>query len=94
MAAKRLHLIDIGDLERECRKSRNARDCEHIKPVETVARDHVRDINCAPDERHERELGQANHAGNHDRRVGFGSRLRCGHERRGRKCLGTTIGHV
>jgi len=94
VAAERLHLINVGDLERQCRKSRNAPDCEHIKPLETVARDHIRDVNRAPDQHHERELDQANHAGNHDGRVGLGSRLRCGHERRGRKRLGTTIGHV
>ena len=51
VAAERLHLVDVGDLERQHRQDRDAGDGAEVVPVEAVDRHHVADIDRKADQR-------------------------------------------
>jgi hypothetical protein len=79
VTAERLHVIDVCDLERECRQGRNGDDGRGITPFKAIERNHIRTIDGEPDRHQKREFDQANGAGQHDRRVGSGNGLRRRH---------------
>src|SRR5262249_40792869 len=84
VAAKRLDLIDVGNLEGERGQRADGRDRDDIVPFEAIARDHIGAIERRPDQHGERKLDEANGAGEHDRRIGGNGRLR-GELQRGRR---------
>ena len=55
MAAERLHLVDVGDLERQHGQHRDAGDGAEILPLHAVLRHHVADIDQHADQRDQRE---------------------------------------
>src|SRR5215470_6771599 len=63
MAAERLHLVDVGYLEGERGEHADRRDRGRIMPFEAAARDDVGGIERGPDQHGERQLGDANNAG-------------------------------
>ena len=95
MPAEGLDLIDVGHLERQHRKQRDAEDGGEIIPGEAVSRHHVTNIDGEADGDDQSNLDGANQSGQHDRRIGrlvvlFGQRLRGGGKlprlgRRGRR---------
>ena len=70
MAAERLHLVDVGDLEGQERKDRDADDRSDVIPFEAVVRQHIGDVHRETDQRYQGQLDHPHGAGEHDRRVG------------------------
>ena len=70
VAAERLHLVDVGDLERQHRHDRNADDGADVVPGKADRRHHVPEINRKSDHDDQRGFDQPHSAGQHDRRIG------------------------
>ena len=67
MAAKRLHLVDIGHLERQHCQHGNTENGSEIVPLESFDRDDVAAIDRGSDQHDQCELDKAHGAGEHDR---------------------------
>ncbi len=70
VAAERLHLVDVGDLERQHCHDRNTDDGADVVPGKSIARHHVPEINRKADRDDQRGFDQPHGAGQHDRRIG------------------------
>jgi len=66
--AKRLDLIDVGDLKGRHRRHGDPQNGAGVMPLEPFARNDVSDIDQEPDQHGQRKLDHANGAGDHDRR--------------------------
>ena len=94
MAAKRLHLIDVGGLERQHRKQRDAGDGADVIAGEAVGRHDVPEIERKPDRRDQSDLDHADDAGENDRRIGpFEIAARRPQARRRRAARGAEASH-
>ena len=85
VAAERLHLVDVGDLERQHRHDRNADNGADVVPGKSVARHHVPEIDRKADCDDQRGFDQPHGAGQHDRRIGRFELLGGNFERGGRE---------
>jgi hypothetical protein len=78
MAAKRLHLVDVGHLKRQHGQHGHGGDRAEIVPGHAFHRHHVSGVDRGAGQRHQRQLDHADRAGEHDRRHGWRNRLGCG----------------
>ena len=85
VAAERLHLVDVGDLERQHRHDRNTDNGADVVPGKSVARHHVPEIDRKADRDDQRGFDQPHGAGQHDRRIGRFELLGGNFERGGRE---------
>ena len=67
VAAERLHLIDIGDLECQHRQHGDRENSADIVPLEAVDRHDIAAIDRRPDQHDQREFDETHRAGEHDR---------------------------
>ena len=72
VAAERLHLVDVGGLERESAIAAMRRWRRDVVPLEAIERNHIGGVDREADQHHQRELDEADDAGEHDRRIGGG----------------------
>ncbi len=70
LAAKHLHFVDVGGLEADHRGRGHAEDGRDIFPVKAGERHHITEIERDADEAEQREIGEADGARDHDRRIG------------------------
>ena len=84
VAAERLHLVDVGDLERQHRHDRNTDNGAEVVPGKSVARHHVPEIDRKADCDDQRGFDKPHGAGQYDRRISRFELLRGNIERRGR----------
>jgi hypothetical protein len=66
--AERLHVIDVGGLQREHAQHGDADRGERVIPAEAVNREHVGEVDRDADRGHEREFDHAHDAGEYDGR--------------------------
>ncbi len=85
VAAERLHLIDVGDLERQHRHDRDTDNGADVIPGKAVSRHHVPEIDRKADRDDQGGFDQPHRAGQHDRRIGRFELLGGNFERRGRE---------
>ena len=88
VAAKRLHLVDIGHLQGQHRHEGDHQDAGHVVPLEALDRHHIGAVDRGPDQHRQRELDQAHGSGEHNRRISRHGRLGGNVERGGRQRLG------
>ena len=70
LAAEDLHLVDVGGLEADHRGRGHAENGRDIFPVKAGERHHISEIERDADETEQDEIGDANGARDHDRRIG------------------------
>ena len=70
LAAEYLDLVDVGGLEAEHGRCSHGEDRRDIFPVKAVEADDIGEIERDADRAQHHEIGDANRAGDHDRRVG------------------------
>ncbi len=88
VAAKGLHLVNVGGLERQQRQGGDAQDRGDVMPFEPVDRNHVGEIDRKSHHHRDGEFEHPDDARDHDRRPGCRDRLRGDLEGGGRERSG------